>query len=91
MRQIEALTDSGVQVSRHEQWFREAWVEKVPAPLDMTDTEILDFMSDEVHGVEYIGHGQWTVKIWNDSEGVYMGPLRDALKQAAACWREMNA
>lgn len=76
-------------MSRHEQWFREAWVEKVPAPLDMSDTEIVEWLSEHCDSAWLI-NGEWHVSP-GDCPAVSKPYFRDAVKLAAAYHREINA
>ena len=74
-------------MKRHEQWFREAWTEKVPSPLEMTDKEILDWMDEYCESAELVG-SDWKLEEMGFS--VRANLLRDAAKLAAAYHKEAN-
>lgn len=62
--------------------------ERVPEPLDMTDTEILDWMD------EYCASARWVIDKWKvssfDCDGVSMSNLRESVCLAAAYHKEAN-
>lgn len=60
-----------------------------PEPLNMTDTEMIDFIADECYGVEYTGAGFWRFA-FDGSARSFRGPLRDAISEAAAYHKEAN-
>lgn len=68
-------------------------VEKCPAPLDLTDTEILDFLGEYVDQIFYSrptpnSVGGFRLYVYDQKT---TGPtLRDAACLAAAKWKEAN-
>jgi hypothetical protein len=63
----------------------ESWTERVPAPVEMSDTEILDFLSEYLIGLTRPG------RFVLDLEGVdtiRAGTLRDVVKLAKAKFDE---
>lgn len=76
-------------MKRHEQWFNEAWVEKVPAPLVLSDKEVLEWLNEYCDEVRQSEHGGWLVSSY-EYPCVYGGTIRDAVCLAAAYHKEIN-
>jgi len=73
--------------------FRESWTEPRPVPLEMTDTEILDWLNEYCDGYVYTfpterKASKFTVTFYNESASGKS--LREAVCLAAAIWKEMN-
>jgi hypothetical protein len=75
-------------------WVQSAWTERCPAPLDFSDTEILDWLSEYCDQAIYNRptpqyRGGFTLYC---DEIKTSGPtLREAVCLAAAKWKEANA
>lgn len=81
------MTDA-LEVYRWHEWFAEAWTEKRPAPLQMTDTERLNFLGEYCEKVEYeAGHYRITDCLGQRTEEV---DFREAIDIAAARFYAAN-
>lgn len=85
------MTDPA-EVYRWQTWFAEHGVEKRPAPVEMTDTEILDFADEYADMIQQIpADSIYPRRFVIDIEGmdtVRAGSLREAVKLAAARMEE---
>lgn len=72
---------------------RKHLTEPRPVPLEMTDTEIIDWLNEYCDGYEYLSASMFetsshTVHFYNETASGES--LRDAVCLAAAIWKEMN-
>ncbi len=72
-----------------EKWYREAWTQSIPAPLDMTDKEIIDWVAENAaqltwHRGTDLKVGHWTLHSDDLPFAVIGKTLREAVQQAAA-------
>lgn len=78
----------------HTRAFREHWTEKRPEPLEMTDTEILDWVSEYCELVSYVRPTeQYRGGFALEAEGISATrgkTLREAVCLAAAKFKEAN-
>lgn len=80
---------------RWHEWVAEAWTEKRPVPLDLSDKEVLDWIGEYADQVvwncgtdEHVGC--WNVYCDELDRPVNGKTLREAVKLAAAKLREIN-
>ena len=77
----------------HEKLFKQHWTEPRPAPLVMTDTEILDWLNEWCDGYEYTYPTKTHSAVFTlncvDMK-VSGSSLREAVQLAAAKWKEAN-
>lgn len=71
----------------------DSWIEHRPAPLNLTDAQILDFMDEYVDQLIYTrptpnAVGGFTLKVYDQETTAHT--LRDAACLAAAKWKEVN-
>ena len=63
--------------------------ERVIEPLEMSDTDTIDFFSEYFLGSSYVGGGKWSVTL--DGFIQFQGDsFRDAVSKAAAYHKERN-
>jgi hypothetical protein len=74
--------------------FRAHWTEKRPAPLELTDTERLDWFGEHCEEYEYVGATKTTIghHVIIDSldQRTTAASFRDAIDTAAAKFKEIN-
>lgn len=83
----------GKGTERWKDWMRAAWTERRPVPLDLTDTEILDWLSNYCDQALYTRptaecRGGFT--LYCDDIRTTSPTLREAACLAAAKWKEAN-
>lgn len=75
------------------QWFAEAWTEQLPVPLDLTDSEIVDWLANKCDQAVYTQPTRETAGGWAIHSGHIKAKhrqFRDAVCLAAAMWKEAN-
>lgn len=88
------MTDASETLNWHKSQFRKHWTEPRPAPLTLTDTEVLDWMAEYCELVSYVRPtDQYTGGYTLDVD--YISPtkgatLREAVCLAAAKLNEVN-
>jgi hypothetical protein len=73
--------------------WKELWIERVPAPLDLSDSEILDWLGEYCGQVVYNRptlHYQGRFTLYCDEIRTSGRSLREAVRLAAAKWKEAN-
>lgn len=83
----------GIRALRWSGWFTQAWTKQQPVPLDMTDTEILDWLANECDQAVYTRPTWEVAGGWSIHSGNIKAKhrqLRDAVCLAAAMWKEAN-
>ena len=76
-----------------EQVFIPSWVERRPAPLNMTDSQIVDWLGEYCDKAEYTqptAHSRGGFTIHCADEKTTEPTLRDAVQMAAAKFKEAN-
>jgi len=76
-----------------EEWHRQLWTDSLPAPLDMTDKEILDWVSEYGEKLEWHRGTDREVGYWKFTSDEFSDPvkaktLRGVVCQAAAILEE---
>ena len=86
---------SALEACRWEDQFAEHWTEKRPAPLVMTDKEVLDWLGKHAHKAEwmrgtdeYVGH--WNLYADDLADKVRGDTLREVVCLAAAMLEERS-
>ncbi len=80
---------------RWHEWARDAWTEKRPAPLDLSDKEVLDWIGEHAEQAVWSPGTDERTGCWNIYCDEFDGPargktLREAVKLAAAKLKEIN-
>lgn len=88
------MTDPLEHLRWHE-WARDVWTEKRPAPLDLTDKEVLDWIGEYAEQVVWSRGtddrtGFWNVYCDEFDSPVSARTMREAVKLAAAKLKEIN-
>lgn len=81
------MTDA-LEVCRWQKQFAEGWVEKRPAPLNLTDTERLEWFAEYCDRYEYIKPQHIIIDC--DGQRTTAASFRDAIDAAAAKFRAEN-
>lgn len=84
-----------IETYRWHKQFAEAWTEKRPTPLDMSDKEVLDWLGEHAGQVVWSRGTDEQVGCWNVyceelDKPVSARTMREAVKLAAAKLKEMN-
>lgn len=83
----------GKGAGRWTDWMQVAWTERRPVPLDLTDTEILDWLSEYCDQALYTRptrHIRGGFTLYCDDIRTTCPTLREAVCLAAAKWEEAN-
>ncbi|SEK61240.1 hypothetical protein [Nitrosovibrio tenuis] len=82
----------GNRVGRQSSW-KELWIERHPAPLGLTDTEILDWLGEYCDQAIYnrpTPHYRGGFIVYCNEIKTSGATLREAVCLAAAKWKEVN-
>ena len=84
-----------LEVCRWHEWARDAWTEKRPAPLDLSDKEVLNWIGEHAEQVVWSRGtdehaGCWNIYCDEFDKPVSAKTMREAVKLAAAKLKEMS-